>query len=344
METKRSNSAIELIRLLMLFLLICTHWNVYWNYSNYIDTSIIKAISGFSVTVFAMITGSFVFFQRSLFWKNVSRIVFIIIASTILSVIIYQLTLNDPVQGLIIGAQGGQYSWYLFSILIVYAIFPLLKNWINLRKAIIITILIFAIYFACWFTIGDFFIRHMSIITSFFSPRTIALVGDAMLGYVIFQMVNLYKHKKHLLGVIFGSLLIFSTIFLSFWGVCTYANINEWTNKWQKVFIIIGASGIIGLCHTFPFYSSRINYISRNSYFIYEFHGLWQLIWVTIFPNYVFGNLHIDLYLNWISIYLFGTMFSFALTFVQKRVWDKYVTIPIQTQINNYFDNRRLSV
>lgn len=346
MKVTRNNSTIELIRIIMLSFLIVTHWGVYWHYNDWIDTSIMHEISEFSVTTFAIITGAFAFKKKSLLWKNISRIFFIIIMSIILSTLVYQMTIQDPREGLIVGAMGGNYSWYLFSILPVYAIFPLLKNWINLKRGLVLMILFFAIYFSLRYTVGEIYFENLAPPSTFLSARTVNLFADALLGYVLFEIITIFRNKHlFLLSTIFAILLITAITLLSFSGLFQHFDyINASKEHGVFVFnmqpvIIIGAMSIVGIAHLFPFHSKFINWFALNAYFIYEFHGLWQLIWISVFPNYVMNNLHFDLYLQWICIFAFGFLMSIVLTKVQKNFWDKVFTNPIQRSLDKVFSN-----
>lgn len=286
-----------------------------------------------SVTVFALITGVFVFEHKSMLWRNVSRLLFVIFTLSIISPIVYEIADYDGgwIDGLKVGLIGGRDSWYLYSILPVYALAPLLRKWVNVKRSVICFISFYASAVGLWFISFYDLVPIMSGFLEVLSWSLI-LVAMAFMGY----LMNKYVNSKQDFKIKFSIAIMMFAIGLTGVILGQIGRHNGHMGYFYKahhcqIFLTMLAISVVGFGLLFPFYSKHINWLARNSYYVYEFHYLWQIIWITFLS---INNEHLDMYIAWISISLFGISFSIGLTYFQRYVWDRYITRPLQVKID----------
>lgn len=313
----------------MLSLLVSTHWSHLWQENkDYFDTNFFGS-QDLSVPIFAIITGLFVFRKTSLVWRNISRLMFIIILSITFSFATFAI-INDKsiistyaANGNYVGGVflGGRDAWYLYAIIPCYFVGPLIYKWINLKRGIVIAFTFVGLFCAFSYTQAN----EVGITNVFY------LFGLVFLGYVLKCLFEKFKEQR------IKEMKVMS-IFLSIIGISIVFTLSIFHSS-IRIVNVIPAIGIVWTALCFPITnngaSKIIAFIAVNAYFVYEFHWLWQHVWNKIASDFILEHPHLQLYVNWIVISLFSWVVSFFVTMIQKHVWDRFVTKPIQFKIDN---------
>lgn len=348
----RSNSSLEVMRLVLLFLLLFIHWQrvtanstafvndwgqVKASYYQWTDTRILHYIGTFSVVSFAVLTGTFVYdLKKNLFLRNLSRLLFIYI---IYWVFIMHFQHVSPTIGKWKWSDiyniGG--LWYLFAILPVYLLAPLINKFI-LRK--IPNIYIFA--FSVFLYLIARYLPSISQVTIF---------ALSLLGYSLSRIHRENFKKSYTYIKITFALMLFTgfaikILSVTVWqewlfnsklsnGIVQYDfqhDVYTWPTALMNVFIAVG---LIGLLKDLKWHSQKVNWFVKRCYFVYEFHFAWQLLYRALFYQWSIDHQHLWLYLSLPLVYVTGIIASFIISLIQFKIWIPIVDNNIEPWFNN---------
>ena len=318
-QGNRSNSFIELSRVIFLLLLIIGHSGYIMVFSGkpestfygFADTRFFLNISSTMTIGFAAITGLYVFNQKSLALRNLSRIFYIIIVNFIIGIIIMLSTGFGVGDGHIMWLlTGSRDSWYLYSILVVYMVAPYIARAFDKREILyLITGLVM-------------------LVPMYFTALPAPISGEkSALWLISVAMVTRYLRDKNLK-------YLFLLVFLAAVSIKAWVSFDpQYSNSWIKgkgfwFTEITGYSdyvtfiSLILFLYKLKWQSNTINKIVSNMYFIYEFHYLTQIIFARFLLS---DDLHTDFY--WSILFSFGIcgVFSIGATYIYKRYWIKKV-------------------
>lgn len=330
-ETKnsRSNSALELVRFILLFFLLFTHWQRVANfndakvdqYGNYVDTfyqwwdtRAIHYLSAVSVVTFCVITGYFVYnMKRSLVIKNLSRLLFVYVIYWICILPLSNKTLSLHYNWKTIYTAGG--LWYLFCILPVYLVGPFLGRWMNKVNK--------------WYLL-PIFIGLWAIIRYVDTHGTISLFVISLFGYWIFRFTK--EKKTNISQYIFIAMALmgaFSKILLpAIWHDWFHSDPDRWNilrhdfYTWPSgISNMLFAVGIVGVLCNLKWVNSKLNWLVKHCYFVYEYHFFWQLLYLSIFKEWSYAHQHVWLYLSTLLVFVTAISFSMFVSIFQFKVW-----------------------
>lgn len=314
-SANRNNSAIEILRVVLLIFLLFTHMSVilYSDKVKFLDLRIIRFLSIISVDGFALITGIFVYKQKkTLFYRNVTRLLIVIIFSLIISFSIFHI-INKEVTlwWFFTILAGGYHSWYLYAIIVIYLFAPVIsKVIINVKKShllILSIIMILGIILATYK--GGVFEQAVFGTTEY---SWLFLFPITIIGYVISNKT--YKYRKLLFFIFVITWATYSVLF------SIYIRNDDLKLKMfvhQNPLTIIGAVGVVGLVYEIKWYSKVANYIVKHLYFIYEYHWVIFLLWRYVYKEQLHTQEHIYIYITIITTLATLLPLSYSITKVQ---------------------------
>ena len=329
----RSNSAIEVLRVVLLVFLLFTHIHLIYPslLSDYMDINIIHMFSQISVDAFALITGLFIFKRSSLFFRNISRLIIIIFFSILISFPILFFTKENIGNNLMDVLLGSWSAWYLYGILIIYMLSPWISKIINYVDNKYILLVSIVILFGI--IIGQHF-RINQIITVFGGNQSwswLFLFAMVLIGSVIGRTKNKYRF---LIYYFFISLWISVSLFYSITRTHTLS--SYLVHSHISIFVMIGACGIVGIVNEIKWTSKTVNWVVKHLYFIYEYHWIIFFLYRYIFKEQLYDASTRHLYTYVILSLTLITLIplSFAITRVQipfskwltpimQNKWDK---------------------
>ena len=327
-KNERSNSFIELARIFFLLFLLIGHSGYVMVFAykgerlfyQFADARFFLNISSYMTIGFAAITGLYVFNEKRLALRNLSRIFYIIIVNFVLGIIILLSTGFGVGDGHIVWLlTGSRDSWYLYSVLVVYMVAPFIAKLFHKREIL-------------------YLITGLCILVPLYFTSLPAPISSAKstLWLISVAMVTRYlkdKNLKYLYLVMFLAVFSLKT-WVSFepkynnsWGEAKgwwYEEIKDYLDYATFIFLVL-------FLYKLKWHSNIVNRIVSNMYFIYEFHYLTQII----FARYLLSdNLHADFY--WSVLFSFGIcgVFSVGATYVYKKYW----MIKVQPKVFNGWD------
>lgn len=319
----RGNSAIELTRFILLFFLLVTHIQTfgYGSVYRFQDLRIFQTISCVSVDAFAIITGMFAFKSESQMKKNISRIIYVIIFSIILGILpIYFATGSLPDMNYIL--TGSISSWYLYAILIIYFIGPLIHKWMDRQQAKTIAIIGLLMFASIW--AGEYSnFNGLSVGAIFGGYNFIILLPMSFFGYSIKRAIMTRKlFSFYLLLVIFGIAgKVVLTLLIDYETVGDNHRLSAIISGHVSPFTASMAVGIIGMISKCEWYSKKINWFVSHTYFIYEYHWIVFIVLRVILKDQLLENEHLWLYLGMFITLGILLPITFTLTYIQKKWW-----------------------
>ena len=323
--SRRNNSSIELLRIVLLFFIILTHsaW-LGIRYLN-LDVYLIRHISQISVVGFSVITGMYIYNgdSKKLFFRTISRILFVVIFSIIVSLsVIYSLGISKTLNNNLMLFTGSRDSWYIYMMLLVYLLAPFLKKTINLINKYYILVIAITIILA----IAGYMMSN-SHIDFYWSPIGFLFVFSMTLVGNYISRVETQKNK-FIYILIFIIVLAISLYILSY-----YLDNKKWIvellfkGEHEAIVNILLCTSVVVFLYKWPFYSAKINTLAKHSSFIYEFHWIAQIIWNYYFWNWTIWNNHLAFYVSSIAIFLVVFSLSSVLYLLKTNIWDKILNI-----------------
>lgn len=330
-QRPRSNSFIELARVLLLIMLLTVHAGAVLEYSGYPvlrgyfllkDLRVFLNLSEGVVLFFAAITGLFIFKDEGLALRNVSRIIYIIIINFILGIGILSVSNiginNRTITWLLTGSRD---SWYLYAILFVYVLAPFIHKLLKNRELLYLII--------------GLFILVPSHIPWIPTPIILSVYsGFKLLGVVMLSHYFKNKGNKPIYLILFMSMIglkIFGALAPSLEDFWQEKDPRSWYAYVDPIIDFILPISFIIFLYKFKWQSKKVNFIVSNMYFIYEFHWIAQLV----FAQWIFrGDIHIMFYYQVLFTFSTCTAFSFGATYIYRNYWVKKV----QPKIFNGWD------
>lgn len=326
----RNNSAIELLRIILLCGLLFNHIGLIKKTlsTEYVDIEILQSFSTIGVDCFAIITGLFVFHKtpKNLFSRNISRLLLVIVFSIIIASIIVPISGNNFNDNLSYILSGSAHSWYLYSILVVYAVAPFIGKYINKIKPKYLILIAVSIMGLIWLSkigIGRGIVFGLQSEYTYIHIFSMALVGNA-----ISRMKFNVKIAISLLLLVL-SIKLLPILIRSVWGINFYPSadqddIHELMLGHASPITVLFAFVTIWMAFNCKWYSKHINSISSNLYFIYEYHWLFYMLFKSVFKNEIETSTHIWTYIIILITTLSLVSLSYGITFIQRRYWNPF--------------------
>ena len=332
---KRNNSAIEILRVILLFFLLFTHIGMLLptKYTNlmFLDIEIIHTISWISVDAFAMITGIFIYTKRSLLSRNISRLIFIIIFSIIFSAIVYYITNKDFMQDWGSIFSGSQFAWYLYAIIVVYALAPILEKYINKIKPMYLIGIAFLIVGLIWLSnytkvAGGFF--GLQAVYSSLNIFAMTLIGRAIKEIKFKWSIAIALLLPTLVIRLIPTILRWTTMYNPsnvnrFWDLQDI--LHELLLSHTAITTISLSFILIWTAYNIKWYSKKVNYIVKQLYFVYEYHWLFYLLFNFLFKEELEKHTHEWLYYILLLTFTCSSFISIILSPIQFKIWDPFI-------------------
>ena len=360
METKKRDSNLELMRIIMMLLIIAHHYVVnsgitqFYSFSNITSNMIFLQCIGFSgkimINCFIMITGYFMItgkinFQKIVklyfeikFYKIIIYVLFVIWGIDSFSVKELIKTVFNIIYGVNIGFSD---TFFLLYLLIPF-INVLLNKLTKKQYTILLCILLF------YFTI----ISTFSIINDTFNEITWYIVVYMIGGYI-----RLYppKHDKNKKVWLLASVIFLICSIISIIGI-DFIN-NKFNTSYSPYFFVINAHKLLAILSAISFfmlfknikikYNKTINTIASATFGVLLIHAgndsMRKLIWKDIFhvsEQYYSQYIYIHAILTIITIYVVCVCIELLrIKFIEKRLFDFLNRNNKFKKISNYIDN-----
>lgn len=325
-KTPRSNLLIEVLRIIALILLIMIHFK---HMGLIMNSTFLQGIckwssSQFDVFVFIAITGIFTTGKgKDYFLRNLSRLVFVIIAISAIFLPLFFTTDMNLVKGKLsweTALYGGRDGWYLWVITACSIFFPFIKiDKFVLRNKSFSTIAV----------IVAFIIANTFRLLYGNAPFTILWVLIfGLSAHVMWILYCDWKWSKKGISLKLITIVIFAISSVISWFL-------------NGAIAPISMTLVVMVCATTNIKTPRwFNQVVRNSYFIYETHFIYQSIYAMWLKDhyhqfgYQFNGQHFDnVYFTtakqfWECYgFVLGTSLttSIILTQLQINVWERFV-------------------
>ncbi len=339
---KIRNSNIELLRIILLGFLIFTHIGGYIipGGTDKLPLSIawINKISIISVDCFALITGYFMFGSSKTRVKKYSiwlalLLVFSLIAYTsiLLPLGLWKFNYKNVMEILTFGSWN---NWYLWSILGIYILGPLVSRGLETVKA---STQISMAVFLFMFSIGLMWVngwlktefvqifgpgRFMWVFVVFFIGHTIAKTNNKwwliwsgvvalicfIVWYVYFSLGNYNVYTNNMLAAGHASL---STLSMSIFVFSIFIRLN--------------------------FKSKIINNLSKRMIYVYPLHHIFILVFrAKVSPHFNYYQIY---FLAWIFIFSLTTILSIVISYPMD--WSQKGVVKLESKLMKYLEGRK---
>jgi len=303
-ESKKDSRIIylDLLRIICTFSVVILHtsgyaWSILpytnpaWSYVNFYD-----GFSRFSVPIFIMISGVFMLSDKknldikNLFYKKILRLVKLFLVYSSLYAIVINIIYSDTFNSFSFIKQilvGHYHLWYLYAIIGLYIITPLLKGITKnnyLTKYFLVTAFIFEILFG---TISSI-VKTVNL-TVFFSKSYLYFVKGFTIYYVLGYFVfNSRINKKniyilYILGIVFTAFTIAGTKWYSIYTMenndifYSFLSVNVF---FQSLSIFVFFKEIISKIKFTSFWENLIKALSKYSLGIYLIHDFFLILFL----------------------------------------------------------------
>ena len=309
-------SNIELLRIILAFLLV--GWHYYFHTYGITWTFLVFAMpSAAIVPIFALITGYFLSKNQTYSFPLKFLITFIYVYLINLAVgsLIYGVSggLNHAVL-LKLCKLGGRDWWYLWALLIIYLIAPILNRGLTLisKNYFIFMIVLFTILF---------FILSYWIKFEYVSAMSAKASGLILLlyyyligaGFRLYLTDFTYRYRKLIYLVAPAILLLLMVVVMLLY--VNHQDIQEFVYP-AHLPVLVASITIFTLFHEINIKSSKvINYFASLGLVIYLFHYLFQYLMVKYIRNWS-SIVEISYLINTLLTYAMSVVFAIPITFV----------------------------
>lgn len=327
-KATRNNSAIEILRVFFLVCLLFTHViDVYWEACHeFLDIDLLNMLSMLSVNGFALITGIYIYKRSSLFFRNISRLIIIIMFSMIISFPILSYTGDDITEHLIAILTGSLSSWYLYGILFVYLFAPLMAKLIKNIKSFYIIITVSFIFLGTLIAQSTDVIQLITIFNTQGPYSVLFLLSMSLVGYVISRKENDIR-----MWIFSFFILTWLSVTVSFVLLDVRSSVRWFLlSDHSSLLTIIGAIGVVGLIHEMRWTSKIVNRIVSNLYFIYEYHWIFFILYRYIFREHLQPtslDRHLYIYITLLTTLVTLIPLSYGITIIQRKF--NKISLPI---------------
>lgn len=322
MSKKRENT-FDVLRVIAMIMVIIIHVsNVYGrnfdeiSNSSYLISLIFNTVSRVSVPIFFMISGALLLdkdFDKEKYKKRLKKYLILIIGWDIIYLAWEYLYFGKTYNQLykIIVDPFRAHLWFLYTILVIYAFQPLMKNIFsklsNNMKLIVLVI---------WFTVSTLCLVIPSIVP-FFS--IFSSIGYFVLGKYIYEYAKKENFKNIIAYFFIATLLCFSvSIFLNYTYSIKYEEYYNLFFAYRTPFIIIPAvilfAIVVSLSNKIK-PNKMVSFLSDVSLGVYLIHGIFLDITIkTNFNEKISSIIGIPIYtiiifiLSVLSVYLLRKM------------------------------------
>ncbi len=312
-------SNIELLRVILIFLLIGWHYatatyGICWFFLT------IAFPAATVVPVFAIITGYFLIKDQRTFFalKFLITFIYVFLINLVVGSLVYGLTngLNHKIL-LQLFKFGGRDWWYLWAILIIYLIAPIINKGLTFisRNYFIVMMVIFTILFFIlaknWFNF-EYVQSGVPNASGVLLLLYYYLFGAGFRLYLT-DFTNHYRKWIYLIAPLI--LLLFTVIIMilyffnkGIWSLISPGNLP----------VLIASIAIFTLFHEIKIKDSKtINYFASLGLVIYLFHYLFQYLLVKYKLHWV-NIVDVNFIINTLLTYCMTVVFSIPVTFIVK--------------------------
>lgn len=313
---------------------LCTNLN-----TTFINWSIYKSLNiicNFAVPIFVMVSGALLLDTKrnitikDIFCKYIPRLILSLIVVNLLTTIIFGIINKNLSIKLVI---SGVYNvflnnvpvpyWYIYMIIGLYIVTPILKDWINNLsiKKIEYFLIIFVLYRVVGYTILnipniDFLDKFYNIYNSFQLPLITGYCGYYILGYYLHNKDFSKLKNSKLITTILLSLVI--TILLELLYGAHSDNFVTSSTVFKDVFSIniftISVCLFILCKNNIKKEHKLITKVSLRSYGIYLFHVLGLKL--VVYLNILNDNAIIYVLISTVIIFIF----SYSMTYIFQKI------------------------
>ena len=295
--SKTREYSFDILRVIAMCMVIIVHVsNVYSRSyglisdSSFISSLIYNTISRISVPIFLMISGSLLLdrnFNKTKYFKRLIKFLLLIVVWDIIYLIWEYLYLGltyDKLYNLIYTPYRA-HLWYLYTILTLYAIQPLLKKILDKSSNKIKYLLLFI-----WFLLSSLSIVNSTIANVF---TIFSYIGFFVLGKYLYDFIKSNDLKKYnILWIVLIILCITTSIFLNYTYSHKYETFYNLFFAYRTPFIIISSISLFILVisnYKKDSVPKVIKMLSDVSLGVYLIHGIFLDITIKEFNYY---NLH----------------------------------------------------
>ena len=298
----------------------CNNYNGISNLS-YLGSVIYNVISRISVPLFFMISGALLLkkpFDKNKYLNRIKKFIIIIICWDIIYLLWEYLYLGITYNKLyiLVLEPYRKHLWFLYTIIVLYAIQPLLNIMLSKMNKKQITLMYIVIFIICNICM------IVSSIASYFT--LLCYIGYFMLGDTLYRHTKdlKFKHINWLLISIFITTIILDIIFSYYISIKYNAFINIYFSYRESFIILASTCFFIFIMNNYKNEENKIvTKLSEYSFGIYLIHG--------IFLDIVKSSISIYLLNSFIGIPLFSIII-FILSYISIHYLKK---IPI---VNKY--------
>ena len=312
--SKTREFSFDILRVVSMCMVIIVHVaNVYSrSYGIIGDDSFVislgfNTISRISVPIFLMISGALLLdrkFDKTKYFKRLIKFLFLIIVWDIIYLVWEWLYLGityDHLERLLFEPYRA-HLWYLYTILVLYAIQPLLKLLLdksnNAIKYIVLMI---------WFTLSSLSIVNSTLASIF---TIFSYIGFFIIGKYLYDFIKNNNLKKYnTLWILIIILCVISSIYLNYSFSHRYIRFYNLFFAYRTPFIILSSVSFYILVvsnYTRNMVPKVIETLSDVSFGVYLIHGLFLDVTIKIF-NYQRINALIGIPAFFLIILIFST-------------------------------------
>lgn len=305
----RSNLLIEIFRFIALVGLVMNHiggipgLDHVGGFVSFVSTFFGKTINVFP---FIVVTGIFTIGKgKDYFLRNLSRFIFVLVLVWTIALPIYYSNEGSLTLGKVI--MGGGSAWYLWQILILALIFPLIKIDKFLKKSRTLNVV------AAVLMVLPFSFFSDGLITSF-----IMLFCIGLSAYILKFTLDQWNVKRKTKILVFGIITLILFAFGTWTGVWYQ---EKWVSRYTNISLIVFLALI-------PLPTPKwFSWIVHNTYFVYEFHFLFLLATKHIFfamDRHSFQT-QTDVWEFFAIAATMSIIASYLISQLQTRLWEPIV-------------------
>ena len=258
--------------------------------SSYLGSVIYNVIARISVPLFFMISGALLLrkpFDKTKYINRIKKFIIIIIFWDIIYLLWEYLYLGITYKKLytLLLEPYRKHLWFLYTIVVLYAIQPLLNIMLSKMHKITATVMYIAI-----FTICNICMIAPNIASDF---TILCYIGYFMLGDTLYRHTKelKFKHMNWLLITIFLTTIILDVIFSYYVSIKYDAFINIYFSYRESFIILASASFFIFVMNNYENKENKIvSKLSEYSFGIYLIHGIFLDIVKSSFSMYLLNS------------------------------------------------------